>query len=131
MKPGPLASIPRSAPFLRVIRRLRLPLGALALTMSAACATGKALPQQAVDSSGGRLFNGYGKSDVKCFSCHNGDASGANGPSLADRVPKLTDEQIIDAMNRGPKYMPSFKDKLTEEEKREIVAWLRTRFPSR
>ncbi len=93
-----------------------------------ACHTGTALPAQSLDSPGGRLFNGYVKSDVKCFSCHNGDGTGANGPNLAERVPKLSDEAILKAIDEGPSYMPSFKDKLTAGEKRDIIAWLRERF---
>jgi mono/diheme cytochrome c family protein len=99
-----------------------------AIAFATACATGKALPQQALDSRGGLLFNGYVKTDVKCFGCHNGDASGANAPSLATRVPTLTDDAILKAINDGPSYMPSFKDKLTDDEKRSLVAWLRSRF---
>jgi cytochrome c551 len=95
---------------------------------SAACHTGSALPPQSLDSPGGKLFNGYVKDDVKCYSCHNGDARGANGPNLAERVPKMSDDEILKAINEGPSYMPSFKDKLTDVEKHEIIAWLRERF---
>ncbi len=95
---------------------------------SVACHTGNALPPQALDSNGGKLFNGYVKEDVKCYGCHNGDGKGANGPNLAERVPKLSDDAILKAINEGPSYMPSFKDKLTDAEKRDIIAWLRERF---
>ena len=98
------------------------------IALVTACATGKALPQQALDSRGGLMFNGYVKPDVKCFGCHNGDALGANGPSLATRVPALSDEAILKAIDDGPSYMPSFKDKLSDDEKRSLVAWLRSRF---
>ena len=97
-------------------------------SFAVACHTGTALPPQSLDSPGGRLFNGYVKSDVKCFSCHNGDGTGANGPNLAERVPKLSDEAILKAIDEGPSYMPSFKDELTASEKRDIIAWLRERF---
>jgi mono/diheme cytochrome c family protein len=98
--------------------------------LAVACHTGTALPPQSLDSPGGRLFNGYTKPDVKCFSCHNGDAKGANGPNLGERVPKLSDDAILKAIDDGPGYMPSFKDKLTAAEKQEIIAWLRERFKS-
>jgi mono/diheme cytochrome c family protein len=101
--------------------------GSLALLV-VACHTGTALPPQSLDSPGGKLFNGYMKPDVKCFSCHNGDGTGANGPNLAERVPKLSDEAILKAIDEGPSYMPSFKDKLTPSEKRDIISWLRERF---
>jgi mono/diheme cytochrome c family protein len=109
--------------------RLRSLCFALGLaSFAVACHTGTALPPQSLDSPGGKLFNGYVKSDVKCFSCHNGDGTGANGPNLAERVPKLSDEAILKAIDEGPSYMPSFKDKLTATEKRDIIAWLRERF---
>jgi mono/diheme cytochrome c family protein len=95
---------------------------------SVACHTGNALPPQSLDSNGGKLFNGYVKEDVKCYGCHNGDGRGANGPNLAERVPKLSDAAILKAIDEGPSYMPSFKDKLTAAEKRDIIAWLRERF---
>ena len=101
--------------------------GGLAL-LAVACHTGTALPPQSLDSPGGKLFNGYVKADVKCFSCHNGDGTGANGPNLGERVPKLSDEAILKAIDEGPSYMPSFKDKLTATEKRDIITWLRERF---
>jgi mono/diheme cytochrome c family protein len=103
--------------------------GSFALLVTA-CHTGTALPPQSLDSPGGKLFNGYTKPDVKCFSCHNGDGRGANGPNLAERVPKLSDEAILKAIDEGPSYMPSFKSKLTDGEKRDIIAWLRQRFKS-
>lgn len=95
------------------------------------CHSGSALPPQSLDSPGGKLFNGYAKADVKCFSCHNGDGLGANGPNLSKEVPKLSDSEILAAINDGPSYMPSYKDELTEAEKREILAWLRQRFGAR
>ena len=94
------------------------------------CHTGNALPPESLQSPGGKLFNGYTKPDVKCFSCHNGDGEGANGPNLGERVPKLSDDGILKAINEGPSYMPSFRNDLTEQEKRDIIAWLRERFPA-
>jgi mono/diheme cytochrome c family protein len=120
MKHSPLSS---SKPKLRGVG-----LAAAFATLAVACHTGTALPPQSLDSPGGKLFNGYVKADVKCYSCHNGDGRGANGPNLAERVPKLSDEAILKAIDEGPSYMPSFKDKLTASEKRDIIAWLRERF---
>jgi hypothetical protein len=121
--------LPMTHSFAFLVSRLRrlCVVGGLA-SCAVACHTGTALPAQSLDSPGGRLFNGYVKTDVKCFSCHNGDGTGANGPNLAERVPKLSDEAILKAIDEGPSYMPSFKDKLTAGEKRDIVAWLRERF---
>ncbi|MHB8419960.1 MAG: c-type cytochrome [Myxococcales bacterium] len=99
------------------------------LGLLAGCA-GVQLPRASLnDDPGALLFNGYTKPDVACFKCHNGDGSGSGrGPSLATRVPKLTDEKIVETMDKGPGIMPSFKDTLTAAEKRQIVLWLRSRF---
>jgi mono/diheme cytochrome c family protein len=118
---------PSSLEFLMSRSRHAALAGSLAL-LAVACHTGTALPPQSLDSPGGKLFNGYVKADVKCFSCHNGDGTGANGPNLGERVPKLSDEAILKAIDEGPSYMPSFKDKLTATEKRDIITWLRERF---
>ena len=36
-----------------------------------------------------------------------------------------TDEDIIEAINRGPRIMPSFRDKLTVEEKQAVLKVIR------
>jgi mono/diheme cytochrome c family protein len=102
---------------------------ALLLLFGTGCAAGTQQPRQALDTPGALLFNGYTKPDVKCFECHNGDGTGTGrGPNLAERVPKLTDDAIVHAIDEGPGLMPSFKDKLSAAEKRDLVAWLRSKF---
>ena len=109
-------------------KRLLQGLGALSL-LAAACA-GTQVPADKITSPGEALFNGRPKEDVACYKCHNGDGTGTmRGPDLGKRVPKLTDTQIVDAINTGPGLMPEFKDKLNDDEKKQIIAWLRTRFP--
>jgi len=103
--------------------------GLWALAALASCA-GTQRPADQIKSPGEALFNGRVKPDVNCYSCHNGDGSGTiRGPNLGKRVPKLTDQQIAQAIADGPGLMPSFKDKLTDAEVKEITAWLRTQFP--
>ncbi len=100
---------------------------ALVFAFATGCAAGTPEPRQSLDSPGGLIFNGYAKPDVKCFECHNGDATGTGrGPNLRERVPKLSDDAILHAIDEGPGMMPSFKDKLTAAEKRDLVAWLRS-----
>jgi mono/diheme cytochrome c family protein len=41
----------------------------------------------------------------------------------------LTDDDIVKAIAEGPGLMPSFKDKVSDAEARELAAWLRTKFP--
>src|SRR3954466_4278420 len=88
----------------------------------ASCA-GTQRPADQIKSPGEALFNGRGKPDVNCYSCHNGDGTGTiRGPNLGKRVPKLTDQQIAQAIADGPGLMPSFKDKVTDAEVKEITA---------
>jgi mono/diheme cytochrome c family protein len=102
------------------------------LGMVAACAGGVQSPRSALNQDpGALLFNGYAKADIECFQCHNGDGGGSGrGPNLGDRVPKLSDDQVMKAIDEGPGWMPAFKDKLNETEKKQLVAWLRARFRS-
>ncbi len=91
---------------------------------------GSQLPKAQVASRGEALFNGEVKTEINCYHCHDGDGSGTLwGPNLAKRVPKLTDAQIANAIAEGPGIMPSFKGKLSDADVRDIIAWLRSRFP--
>lgn len=95
----------------------------------AACA-GTQTPKQQITAPGEALFNGQVRAEVNCYKCHNGDGGGTlRGPNLGKRVPNLTDQDIAGAIAKGPGLMPSFKDKVSDAEVKEIVAWLRTRFP--
>jgi mono/diheme cytochrome c family protein len=101
-----------------------------ALWLGAAACAGTQVPADKITSQGEALFNGRTKEDVACYKCHNGDGTGTmRGPNLGKRVPNLTDQQIFDAINTGPGLMPEFKDKLTDDEKKQIMGWLRQRFP--
>jgi len=102
---------------------------ALLLSALSACA-GTQLPADQIKSPGEALFNGRVKPEVNCYQCHNGDGSGTmRGPNLAKHVPKLTDQQIAQAIAEGPGLMPSFTGKVTDAEVQAIIAWLRTQFP--
>jgi mono/diheme cytochrome c family protein len=102
---------------------------ALLLAALSACA-GSQLPADKITSPGEALFNGRIRPDVNCYQCHNGDATGTmRGPNLGKRVPKLTDQQIAQAIAEGPGFMPSFKDKVSAAEVQQITAWLRKQFP--
>lgn len=102
-------------------------IAALALV---AC-TGARAPESGIRERGQRLFNGYEKPEIECYTCHGGDASGAvKGPDLGKRVPKRSDAELRKAILEGPGLMPAFKGKLDDRELDEIVRWLRVRFPS-
>jgi len=104
----------------------RLALVALAI----GCGGGGAqLPRDQITDPAQSLFNGYAKSAVDCYECHNGDGRGTKwGPPLAQRVPRLTDDQIRGVIVDGRGKMPAFRAKLTDAEVGELVTWLRARF---
>ena len=108
----------------------RLPL--LLASLSLAACAGIPLPKdKLVDSPGGLIFNGYAKTNIDCFACHNGDAHGTlRGPSLADYVHDSSDSQLADVIKDGQGRMPSHKDRLNDEEIAQILAWLHGTFPS-
>jgi mono/diheme cytochrome c family protein len=95
----------------------------------AGCA-GTQTPAERISSPGEAVFNGRVKADVTCYRCHNGDGTGTlRGPNLAKRVPKLTDGEIVAAIQEGPGLMPSFKGKVDDADMMALTAWLRGRFP--
>ncbi|HSD90866.1 MAG TPA: cytochrome c [Kofleriaceae bacterium] len=111
-------------------RRRALALSLVIATLAIGCgAAGKQIPRDRVTSPGEALFNGYTKSNVKCFECHDGTGRGTSwGPALATRVPKLTDDQIAATIRTGKGKMPSFASKLTDADIAELVTWLRGTF---
>ena len=99
----------------------------LLLTM-VACG-GSQLPRDQVSDPGQLIFEGYTKSEVKCFECHDGSGLGTKyGPSLAKRVPNLTDVALRARIVDGKGKMPSFKGKLSDPELDQLTAWLRKSF---
>ena len=117
---------PRSATTASVIRALTV----AALLGGAIACGGTQIPKAQSASPAQSLFNGQVRADINCYHCHDGDGSGTLwGPNLAKRVPQLTDDGIAQAIAEGPGLMPSFKGKLSDAEVKEIVAWLRSKFP--
>jgi mono/diheme cytochrome c family protein len=83
------------------------------------------------DSPGGLLFQGYTKADVDCYRCHSGKATGSwRGPSLKTPTVEFSQEQLHGTIKDGDGGMPAFKDRLTDEEIDQIIAWLKTQFPA-
>ena len=70
---------------------------------------------------------------AKCAACHAADGSGAtaagkamNIPDLrGDEVQKMTDDQLIDATTNGKNKMPAYKGKLTDDQIKQVVAYIR------
>jgi mono/diheme cytochrome c family protein len=73
----------------------------------------------------------------KCANCH-GDSGKGDGPDAASYYPRpasladakhmnsLTDGEIFYQISQGKKPMPAFKRKLTEEQRWELVLFVRT-----
>lgn len=74
-------------------------------------------------AKGGELFR------VNCSSCHAFSAGGGalSSGKFAPAIGQATERQIYAAMLTGPQNMPVFGDnQLTPQEKREIIAYVRT-----
>jgi len=77
---------------------------------------------------------GKGTFEDNCSVCHGEDGSGDTpiGMSLmipdlrADDVQKHTDAELIAIVTNGMDPMPSFKDKLSADEIKGVVAYIRT-----
>jgi cytochrome c6 len=85
-----------------------------------------AAPSQAQDAAG--LYK------AKCVVCHSddGSGSGATGKQLgakdlrSDDVQKQTDAQLNDSITNGMgKKMPAYKGKLTDDQIKGLVAYIR------
>jgi cytochrome c6 len=71
---------------------------------------------------------------TKCAACHAADGSGSSAmgktlgtPDLrGDAVQKETDAQLIDSIANGKgKKMPAYKGKLTDDQIKDLVAYIR------
>jgi mono/diheme cytochrome c family protein len=72
--------------------------------------------------------------DDNCAQCHYPDSNDEKaGPGLMGlkdgKLPdgrKVTHDLILDIINSGPAEMTSFKDRLSEQEKEDVVAYVMT-----
>lgn len=70
---------------------------------------------------------------MRCSACHgrDGKANTAMGKKFgimsyqAPEVTKMSDAQLIDIITNGKNKMPAFKDKITDEQIRELVKYIR------
>ena len=78
--------------------------------------------------------NGKELFDSKCVVCHNVDNNEKKiGPGLAGvkdgKLPSgkdATDENLMENLNKGGNGMPAFEKLLSDEEKADIVAYVKT-----
>lgn len=75
------------------------------------------------------IFNGKEVYELHCEGCH-----GADGASFEPGVPDFTrgeslfapDSQLVDRLREGSAMKPSFRGLLTDEELRDVIAYVRT-----
>ncbi len=71
---------------------------------------------------------------AKCAGCHAADGSGSSPAGKAMGVPDLrsdesqkkTDAQLIDVTTNGKGKMPAYKGKVTDDQIKGLVAYIRT-----
>lgn len=64
--------------------------------------------------------------DQNCASCHGEAGLGVVGPSLLERLPLLTDEEILLAVEEGPLDMPPFT--FSDQELADLLLYLKSEF---
>jgi len=75
--------------------------------------------------AGANLF-----SDKGCTYCHGSVGQGAKkGPALTDlwKDKTWTDEKITSQILNGGQKMPPFQDSVTDDEVKDLIAWLRAK----
>jgi mono/diheme cytochrome c family protein len=86
-----------------------------------------AAPQKSEDAAkaGAALF-----SDKGCTYCHGSAGQGAKkGPALTDvwKDKTWTNEKITNQILNGGQKMPPFQDSVTDDEVKDLIAWLRAK----
>jgi mono/diheme cytochrome c family protein len=97
------------------------------LSLAAACVIW-AMPDKGDAVRGKTVF------ENNCAECHYADSRDENvGPGLKGvkdgKLPDgrpATPEKLLDIINTGPAEMPSFKDRISEQEKEDVVAYVMT-----
>lgn len=87
-----------------------------------------ALPLKGDAARGKQVF------DIHCDECHDAYSREERvGPGLqglkAGKLPDgraATHDKLLDIVNHGPAEMPSFEDRLTEQQKEDLVAFMMT-----
>jgi len=86
-----------------------------------------AAPETTAVAAGKAIFQ------ANCIACHgaNGKGIGKGKPDFTDAEwqAKESDEELLEVIANGHEKMPAFGDKLTEEQRKEVLAYVRT-FPT-
>jgi cytochrome c len=78
---------------------------------------------------GGDAAKGKGVFEQNCAVCHNSDSAEVKmGPGLkgVTKKPKMTEAAIRAKVDAGGNGMPSYKDILSDAEKNDVIAFLKT-----
>jgi mono/diheme cytochrome c family protein len=100
------------------------------------CATGLLFASVSTFAAG-NASKGKDVFEQNCGVCHNADSTERKmGPGLKDlykraqlaNKKKVTDANVLDFVNKGSseKGMPGFADQLTDQEKTDLIAYLKT-----
>ncbi|WP_109484416.1 c-type cytochrome [Occallatibacter savannae] len=109
-----------------ISRVLLFPIFSLGLTVATALPAyaAPAKPDEHV-KAGATLF-----SDKGCTYCHGSVGQGAKkGPALTDiwKDKTWTDEKLTSQILNGGQKMPPFQDSVTDDEVKDLIAWLRAK----
>jgi mono/diheme cytochrome c family protein len=101
----------------------------LGSTLVTGC-SGVRVAREQLNEPGALLFNGYGRPEIGCYRCHGGGGKGtARGPSLERDVPKHSADELFTIIREGSGKMPKYgPNKATDDEIKQIVAWLQGTF---
>lgn len=61
---------------------------------------------------------------ANCVSCHGVNLEGSVGPNLQKVGSRLSKDQVSATVTNGKGAMPSFKDKLSDDEVSSLATWL-------
>ena len=65
--------------------------------------------------------------DEQCAQCHNAySEESKTGPGLKFLFDRLKETAVRDRIEKGGKGMPPFKDSLSSDDKRNLIAYLKT-----
>jgi mono/diheme cytochrome c family protein len=79
-------------------------------------------PQQVVDA--GNASTGSEVFGQNCAACHGGKGEGGTGPKLAGEADAADPETVVDQIRNGGGGMPSFGDRLSEQELADVSAYV-------
>ena len=115
-----------------LIRKRKLVRAAMAGGVLALLFCCRAVAQQTPVPAGSPQAAGQQIFETRCASCHGTRATGGEfAPSIVDRVPLRTDDDLIRLLHEGlaSSGMPAFPD-ITGEERTNLISFLRTLKPA-